>query len=92
MATPRRQAAALRYEPGKDTAPRIVAKGKGLVADKILEVARHHGIPIRQDKELVRMLASLDLYREIPPDLYKAVAEVLAFVYSLNRGARRPQP
>ncbi|MEW6720383.1 MAG: EscU/YscU/HrcU family type III secretion system export apparatus switch protein [Thermodesulfobacteriota bacterium] len=87
-----REAAALRYERGKDAAPKIVAKGKGAVADKILETARRHGIPIREDRELVRVLASLDLYREIPPDLYKAVAEILAFVYSMNRGAGKPAP
>jgi flagellar biosynthesis protein len=87
MAERRREAAALRYDRGKDSAPRIVAKGKGVVADKILEIARRHGIPIREDRELIRMLASLDLYREIPPDLYKAVAEILAFLYSRNRGA-----
>lgn len=87
MKTPFRQVAALRYERGKDSAPRLIAKGKGVVADKILEVARRHGIPIREDRELVQMLASLDLYREVPPDLYKAVAEILAFIYSLNRGA-----
>jgi len=87
MSERRREAAALRYDRGKDSAPRIVAKGKGVVADKILEIARRHGIPIREDRELIRMLASLDLYREIPPDLYKAVAEILAFLYSLNRGA-----
>ncbi len=90
MTIRQRQAAALRYDRGKDSAPRIVAKGKGVGADKILEIARHHGIPIREDRELVQMLASLDLYREIPPDLYKAVAEILAFLYSLNRGAGGP--
>jgi len=87
MSERRREAAALRYDRGKDSAPRIVAKGKGVVADKILEIARRHGIPIREYRELVQMLASLDLYREIPPDLYKAVAEILAFLYSPNRGA-----
>ncbi|MCL2102691.1 MAG: EscU/YscU/HrcU family type III secretion system export apparatus switch protein [Syntrophorhabdaceae bacterium] len=90
MNTPRR-VAALRYEQGKDSAPRLIAKGKGAVADKILEVARRHGIPIREDRELVQMLASLDLYQEVPPDLYKAVAEILAFIYSLNRGAGKAQ-
>ncbi|MBE0604612.1 MAG: EscU/YscU/HrcU family type III secretion system export apparatus switch protein [Deltaproteobacteria bacterium] len=87
MTTRQRQAAALRYDAGKGSAPRLVAKGKGAVAERILEIARHHGIPIREDRELVQMLASLDLYREIPPDLYKAVAEILAFLYSLNKGA-----
>jgi flagellar biosynthesis protein len=85
-----RQAAALRYAQEKDAAPRLVAKGRGAVADRILEVARRQGIPIREDRELVQMLASLDLYQEIPPDLYKAVAEILAFLYSLNRRAPTP--
>jgi flagellar biosynthesis protein len=87
-----RRAAALRYEPGEDGAPRLVAKGQGAVADRILEIARRHGIPIREDRELVQILASLDLYREIPPELYKAVAEILAFLYSLNRNAARREP
>jgi flagellar biosynthesis protein len=87
-----RQVAALRYEEGKDSAPRLMAKGKGAVAEKILEIARRHGIPIREDRELVGMLSSLDIYKEIPPDLYRAVAEILAFVYSLNRGAVKPRP
>ena len=91
-APPRRQVAALQYEQGKDSSPRLIAKGKGAVADKILEVARRHGIPIREDRELVQLLASLDLYQEIPPDLYRAVAEILAFLYSLNRDAGKAQP
>lgn len=91
MTVRQRQAAALRYDRGKDAAPQIVAKGKGAVADKILEIARRNGIPIREDRALVQMLASLDLYQEIPPDLYKAVAEILAFLYSLNRGAGKPE-
>ncbi len=88
----RRHAAALRYAPGQDGAPRLVAKGSGAVADRILEIARRNGIPIRQDRELVGMLASLDLYQEIPPGLYQAVAEILAFLYSLNKGAAPPPP
>ncbi|MBP2673924.1 MAG: flagellar biosynthetic protein FlhB [Deltaproteobacteria bacterium] len=92
MTIRRRQAAALSYEQGKDSAPKLVAKGKGAVADKILEIARHHGIPIREDRELVQMLSSLDLYQEIPPDLYRAVAEILAFLYSLNKGEGKPKP
>ena len=87
MAKGDREAAALRYARGKDSAPRLMAKGKGAVADRILEIARRNGIPIREDRELVQVLASLDLYQEIPPDLYKAVAEILVFLHSLNRGA-----
>ena len=69
-----------------------MAKGKGAVADRILEIARRNGIPIREDRELVQVLASLDLYQEIPPDLYKAVAEILVFLYSLNQGAIQALP
>jgi flagellar biosynthesis protein len=87
-----RQAAALRYVQGKDASPRLIAKGKGAVADRILEIARRNGIPIREDRELVQVLASLDLYQEIPPELYKAVAEILVFLYSLNQGAIQALP
>jgi len=87
-----RQAAALRYVQGKDASPRLMAKGKGAVADRILEIARRNGIPIREDRELVQVLASLDLYQEIPPELYKAVAEILVFLYSLNQGAIQALP
>ncbi len=91
MENRQRQAAALRYDRGKESAPRLVAKGKGAVAERILEIARHNGIPIREDRELVQMLSSLDLYQEIPAELYKAVAEILAFLYSLNKGAGKPR-
>ncbi|GBD95481.1 MAG TPA: flagellar biosynthesis protein FlhB [Nitrospirae bacterium] len=82
------KAAALKYMRGKDSAPRLVAKGRGKVAEKIIEIAKAHGIPVKEDKDLVELLSVLDLYREIPPDLYKAVAEILAFVYSLKN--RKP--
>ncbi|UCD35264.1 MAG: EscU/YscU/HrcU family type III secretion system export apparatus switch protein [Nitrospiraceae bacterium] len=87
MKKERSKAAALKYRHGKDSAPRLVAKGRGTVADKIIEIARAQGIPVREDRELVEFLSMLDLYQEIPPDLYKAVAEILAFIYSLkNKG------
>lgn len=79
------RAAALRYAHGKDSAPVLVAKGRGAVADRIMEVARAHGIPIREDRELVEVLSTLDLYQEIPEELYKAVAEILAFIYRLSQ-------
>lgn len=78
------QAIALRYEPKKDQAPKLVGKGKGHLAEKILELARQHNIPIRQDKNLVQILSRLELNQEIPADVYKAVAEILAFVYRLS--------
>ncbi len=79
------KAAALKYIDGQDNAPKIVAKGSGKIAEKIIEIAKLRGIPIREDRELVEILSSLDLYQEIPQDLYKAVAEILAFVYMLSQ-------
>ena len=83
------QAVALRYEPKKDQAPKLVGKGRGHLAEKIIELARHHNIPIRQDKNLIQILSRLDLNQEIPDNVYKAVAEILAFVYRLT--SRRPE-
>ena len=79
------RAVALRYLPGKDAAPRVTAKGTGLVARKIIELARQHGIPIQEDPALVEVLSQLDFYQEIPPSVYVIVAEILAFIYSMNR-------
>ena len=78
------KAVALKYEKEKDAAPRIVAKGRGFVAQKIIETARDHGVALYEDKNLVEVLEALDLETEIPPELYRAVAEVLAFIYRLN--------
>ena len=78
------KAVALKYEKEKDAAPRIVAKGRGFVAQKIIETARAHRVPLYEDKNLVQVLEALDLETEIPPELYRAVAEVLAFIYRLN--------
>jgi flagellar biosynthesis protein len=78
------KAVALKYEKEKDGAPRVVAKGRGLVAQKIIETAKAHRVPLHEDKNLVEVLEALDLETEIPPELYRAVAEVLAFIYRLN--------
>ena len=78
------KAAAVSYDAGKDRAPRVVAKGSGNVADKIIEIARQHDIPMVKDKNLVQVLEALDLNTEIPAELYRAVAEILAFIYRLN--------
>ena len=83
--TPRRRAIALRYDQAQDRAPKVIAKGERLIADKIIETAREHGIHIQEDPDLVALLAKLDLNAEIPEELYRAVAEVLGFVYRLNK-------
>jgi len=80
-----KKAVALKYERGKDGAPKVTAKGRGIVAEKIVEIAREAGIPILEDKNLVEFLISLDLGEEIPPELYKVVAEILAYVYKISR-------
>ena len=79
-----RQAVALRYAAKKDVAPRLVAKGRGYLAEKIIELARLHNIPIRHDRKLLQILSRLDLEQEIPPEVYRVVAEILAFIYRLS--------
>ena len=85
----RKQAVALRYRPDKDTAPRVAAKGSGFVAERIIELAREHGIPVKDDPDLIEVLSKLEIEEEVPPTVYIAVAELLAFVYSIN-GKNRP--
>lgn len=81
---PIKKAVALKYLPERDRAPKLTAKGSGSVAGKIIELAREHGIPIKEDPALVQILAQLDFYQEIPPSIYVVVAEILAFIYSMN--------
>jgi flagellar biosynthesis protein len=76
----RKKAAALSYNQYSDNAPKLVAKGQGVIAEKIIELAKQHNIPIVEDPLLVDSLMKLDLYEEIPPHLYEAVAKILAFI------------
>lgn len=80
----RERAAALRYEKGAAQAPRVVGKGSGWVARRIIEEARAHGIPVREDPLLVEALMGLDLYQEIPQELYQVIAEIYVFLYRLK--------
>lgn len=75
-------AVALQYD-GED-APRVTAKGKGVIAEQILEIAEEHDIPLFEEPELVELLSTVELEAEIPEALYLAVAEVIAFVYQLK--------
>ena len=79
-----KKAIAILYKDGDDTAPRVVASGKGTIAEKIIETAQEAGIHIQQDANLVELLAKVDVGEEIPVELYQTVAEVLAFVYKVN--------
>jgi len=80
----RQKAVALRYDADDEAAPRVIAKGAGLTAERIIEVAREHNIHVHNDPDLVNVLSKLDVETVIPEGLYVAVAEVLAFVYRLN--------
>ena len=86
-----RKAVALRYDPSKDGVPTVVATGKNYVADQIIASARRHNIPIREDKALVGALAELDCGRQVPPEMFRAVAEVIAWVFRMEKqsGKRR---
>ncbi|HZK43799.1 MAG TPA: EscU/YscU/HrcU family type III secretion system export apparatus switch protein [Syntrophomonadaceae bacterium] len=79
------KAIALRYDLETDQAPVVVAKGCGLIAENIVKIAQENDVPLKEDKELTDYLMSLKLYEEIPPDLYPVIAEVLAFIYRMDK-------
>ena len=81
----RQEAVALTYLPEQNDAPKVTAKGKGKIAENILEKAKEHGVPIQEDPSLVQLLGQIELNDTIPDQLYQAVSEVLAFVYQLDR-------
>lgn len=80
-----KKAIALGYDPEKDGAPKVLAKGSGYVAERIVELAKEKGVNLYEDSALVEALSGVDIGREIPEELYRVVAEVLAFIYSLDR-------
>ena len=79
-----KKAVSLKYDSAKDSAPKVTAKGQGVIADKIIALAKENNIPIHDDPDLVEILSKLDLEEEIPPTVYVLVAEILAFVYRMN--------
>lgn len=84
----RRLAAALRFRQGIDAAPTVLGSGKGMLAERILEEAMAHAVPVHEDAALAAALCRMQAGASIPPELYEAVAEVIAFVYGLA-GKRR---
>ena len=78
------EAVALRYDNGREDAPRVVAKGRGFVAQQLLSIAKRHSVPVYQNQTVTQLLMAVELDREIPPELYQAVANVLAYVYRLD--------
>ncbi len=82
---PGQYAVALAYQAG-DGAPQVIAKGRGLIAEEIIARAKEHGVFVHESPELVSLLMQVDLDRQIPPELYRAVAELLAWVYRIENG------
>lgn len=82
-------AVALRYDVDRDKAPLVIASGRGAVAEEIVRIAEENKIPLYEDPELAKLLSKLEMETEIPPELYTLVAEVLFFVYKLDRMAEK---
>jgi flagellar biosynthesis protein len=92
LASARSLAIALKYAPG-DAAPKVVAKGRGLIAEEIIARAKAHGVYVHESPELVTLLSQVDIDNHIPPALYIAVAELLAWLYRVEQqGSREAAP
>lgn len=79
-----KQAIALEYDPSED-APKVVASGRGLLAERIIEKAKEADVPIHQDSKLADTLSRLEIGEMIPPELYEVVAEILVFVDAMDK-------
>lgn len=82
------KAAALKYNKSKDNAPKLEAKGSGYVVQNIIQIAREHDIPIVEDEDLIELLSKVEVEKQIPGNMYKAVAEVFAFIYDITKEKR----
>ncbi|MFD2044087.1 EscU/YscU/HrcU family type III secretion system export apparatus switch protein [Ornithinibacillus salinisoli] len=85
MIEKRQKAAALQYDPNRESVPKVTANGKGLIAENIIEKAKMNDVPIIEDPSLVELLAELNINEKIPQELYQAVAEVFAFIYHTDQ-------
>ncbi|WP_228026809.1 EscU/YscU/HrcU family type III secretion system export apparatus switch protein [Campylobacter californiensis] len=84
MKITKKRAVALGYNKKKDNAPKVLASGSDYMADKIISVAKKHEIPIKEDPDLIEILSKVEVNQEIPPKLYKAVAEIFGFLYKVT--------
>jgi flagellar biosynthesis protein len=80
-----KSAISLSYDSTRNISPKVTAKGKGKVAENIVALAKEHNIPIKEDPDLVEVLSQVEVNQEIPPSVYHVVAELLAFVYQINK-------
>ncbi len=88
----KKSAVSIKYSPPKDKAPKVTAKGEGLIAERIIAKAQEHKVPIKEDPDLVEVLSGVDINQEIPSSVYQVVAELLAFVYKLNDQYKTQEP
>lgn len=83
-----KKATALQYDKTKDEAPIVVASGNNHIASNIIQIAQQNNIPIKKDEDMVELLSKIELNKEIPENLYKAVAEVFSFIYNITNDKR----
>lgn len=79
------KAVALKYDDSTSSAPKVTAKGEGFTAKNIIKIAEENDIPIKKDEDLVELLSKVDIDREVPPEMYKAIAEVFSFLYATTK-------
>nr|WP_249291465.1 FlhB-like flagellar biosynthesis protein [Campylobacter curvus] len=84
MQVSKKKAVALGYNREKNSAPKVLATGSGEIANKIISLAREHEIPIKEDPDLIEILSKVEIDQEIPPNLYKAIAEIFSFLYKVT--------
>ena len=84
MQVNKKKAVALGYNRSQDNAPKVLASGAGEIANKIISLAKEHDIPIKEDPDLIEILSEVEVDQEIPPNLYKAVAEIFSFLYKIT--------
>ena len=85
MRETKEKAVALKYDKESNSAPKVTAKGEGYTAENIIKIAKTYNIPIKKDEDLVEMLSKLEVDREVPSEMYKAIAEVFSYVYRLTK-------
>ena len=84
MQVNKKKAVALGYNRSQDNAPKVLVSGAGEIANKIISLAKEHDIPIKEDPDLIEILSKVEVDQEIPPNLYKAVAEIFSFLYKIT--------
>ncbi|WP_297485426.1 FlhB-like flagellar biosynthesis protein [Sulfurimonas sp.] len=79
------KAVALQYDNDKNNAPKVIAKGEGRTAQKIIQIAKENDVRLKKDEDLVELLSKVELDAEVPPEMYKAVAEIFSFLYKITK-------